>query len=134
MAKEEWTILPHCAKESKELYIVLTCDGASSVGQVGNEIAKKLTLSNTGARMCCLAAVAANSPTHIKIAKDAKKLVVINGCVLKCASNILEQRGIKPDYVLTISELGIPKAPTLDFNDEDVEKIVLKVLEDLKKL
>lgn len=134
MAKENWTLLPSCSKESKNLYIVLTCDGASSVGQVGNEVARKLTLSNIGARMCCLAAVAANSPTHVKIAEDAKKLVVINGCSLKCASKITEQKGLKPDYVLTISELGIPKAPTLDFDDEDVEKIVNKALEDLKKL
>ncbi len=132
MKDEKWTLLPSCAKEAENLYIVLACDGASSVGQVGNEVAKKLTVDHD-ARMCCLAAVAAGSPVHVKIAEKSKKLIVINGCANKCASKILDQKGIKYDYSVTISELGVKKASTLDFDEENVKKITEKILKNLEK-
>jgi uncharacterized metal-binding protein len=132
MDAKKWTLLPSCAKEAENLYIVLACDGASSVGQIGHEVAKKLTVEHD-ARMCCLAAVAANSPVHVNIAKTAKKLIVINGCANKCATKILDQKGIKYDYSITISEAGVKKASTLDFDEKDVDDIVNKVLKDLKE-
>ena len=70
-------LIAKLCKRGRNLYIVLACDGASSVGQIGHEVAKKLTVDHD-ARMCCLAAVAANSPVHVNIAKTAKKLIIIN--------------------------------------------------------
>ena len=59
-----WNLLPSCGKEAEGLDIILACDGAASVGQVGHEVAVDLTRKNGGARMCCLSAVAANSKIH----------------------------------------------------------------------
>ncbi|BAL80369.1 hypothetical protein CSE_02430 [Caldisericum exile AZM16c01] len=73
--------------------------------------------------MCCTAAVGAGSETHVNIGKNAKRVIVINGCSMKCASKIMEQRGIKIDYEFTISEMGVKKIPTLDFNQENVDRI-----------
>ena len=36
-------ILPLCAKEAEKLNIILACDGAASVGQVGHQVAVNLT-------------------------------------------------------------------------------------------
>ncbi len=125
---EEYTLLPSCSKYAPNLIIVATCDGASSVGQVGNEVARILTKKYPKlVRMCCLAAVASGSPTHVKIFRDAKAVIAINGCPLKCASKVLRQHGIEPAYEATIAELGVPKAPTLDFDPQTAHKIAEKI-------
>jgi uncharacterized metal-binding protein len=120
---KNWNLLPSCSKEATNLDIIFACDGAASVGQVGNEVAKDLTNRGVGARMCCTAAVGAGSEVHVNIGKNAKRVIVINGCANKCTSKIMEQRGIKVDYEFTISEMGVKKIPTLDFDPEDVKKI-----------
>ena len=120
---KNWNLLPSCGKEAANLDIIFACDGAASVGQVGNEVAKDITNRGVRARMCCTAAVGAGSEVHVNIGKNAKRVIVINGCANKCASKIMEQRGIKVDYEFTISEMGVKKIPTLDFDPEDVKKI-----------
>lgn len=132
MEKEtrNWNLLPSCGKEAENLYIVFACNGAASVGQVGNEVTKDLTNRGFGARMCCTTAVAAGSEAHVNIGKKAKKVLVINGCANKCASRVMEQKGIKIDHEYTISEMGVPKAPTLDIDEEAVSKIAEKIAEE----
>ena len=39
MVKENWQLLQKCSQETEELDIILACDGAASVGQVGHEVA-----------------------------------------------------------------------------------------------
>lgn len=127
---KNWNLLPSCGKEAENLYIIFTCYGAASVGQVGSEVAKDLTNRGVGARMCCTTAVGAGSEAHINIGKKAKKVIVINGCSNKCTSKIMEQRGIKVGYEYTITELGVQKAPTLDIDDEAVAQIAEKIAEE----
>jgi uncharacterized metal-binding protein len=127
---KNWNLLPSCGKEAENLYIIFACYGAASVGQVGNEVAKDLTNRGVGARMCCTSAVGAGSEAHVNIGKKAKKVIVINGCSNKCASKIMEQRGVKVDYEYTIAELGVQKVPTLDIDDEAVARVAEKIAEE----
>ncbi|MCC6029571.1 MAG: putative zinc-binding protein [Candidatus Korarchaeum sp.] len=112
-----------------------TCDGASSVGQIGNEVARMLTKEFPDkVRMCCLSAVAAGSKTHLDIFRKTRAVLAINGCQLMCASNVLKQRGIEPAYEVTISNEGVSKVPSLDFS-YDAMRVAEKIVEDfLKKL
>ena len=119
--------LPNCVKEADKLAIILACDGAASVGQVGHAVAVDLTNSHEEARMCCITAVAAGSKPHVGIAERAKKLIVINGCANRCASKVLEQKGIAYDYETLIVKEGVEKAPTLDFDQADVKRIAAKI-------
>jgi len=128
MNEKSYTLLPSCSKYASSLIIVATCDGASSTGQIGNEVARILTKSYPElVRMCCLSAVASGSQLHLKIFRDAKAVVAINGCPLKCASNVLRKNGIEPTYEVTITELGVSKEPTLDFDSEVVHSIADKI-------
>ncbi|ACL10878.1 Putative uncharacterized protein [Desulfurococcus amylolyticus 1221n] len=123
-----YQLLPHCGTHAEKLIIVATCDGASSVGQIGNEVARRLTKTFPDkVRMCCLSAVGAGSKTHIEIFKKAAAVIAINGCQLNCASNVLRQKGIEPTYEITVAKEGPNKLPTLDFDDEDVQKIADKI-------
>jgi len=126
--KGSYTLLPACGKYAPNLVIVAACDGASSTGQIGNEVARVLTnIYPQLVRMCCLSAVAAGSQVHSKIFRDAKGVIAINGCALKCASNVLRKNGIEPTYEVTITDLGVPKEHTLDFDQETVQSIAQKI-------
>ncbi len=131
---EEIKLLPKCNVEPEKLDIILACDGAATVGQVGHEVAVKLTKEQKDARMCCLSAVAAESKPHVKIAQNAKRLVIINGCANRCASKIVEKLKIDPSYEITIAKEGVDKLPSLDFNENDVIRIAHKIVDDLKNV
>ena len=131
---ENWQLLPICSKEAKGLDIVLACDGAASVGQVGHAVAVKLTKEVEGARMCCITAIGAESKPHVQIAKDARKLVVINGCQNRCATKVLERLGLKPSYEIVIAQEGVDKKPTLDFDEDDVNRIAKKIADEVAKV
>jgi len=132
MPKENWQKLPMCHKEADNLDIILTCDGAASVGQVGHEVAVKLTRARSdSARMCCLSAIAAGSKPHVEIAQKAKRLIAINGCGNKCTSKILQNLGITPTFEYTMVEQAVEKVPTLDFDSEDVERIAQQIAKEL---
>ena len=120
-------MLPVCAKEAENLHIILACDGAARVGQVGHQVAVELTNSNREARMCCITAVAAESKVHVDIARRAKSLIVINGCANRCASKVLERLGIPYAYEIVIAKEGVEKVPTLDFDEADVQRIAEKI-------
>lgn len=120
-------LLPVCGKEAENLDIILTCDGAASVGQVGNQVAIDLTKSHEDARMCCMVAIAAESKAHIDIAKRARKLIVINGCANRCASKVLEKLSIPYAYETVIAKEGVEKVSTLDFDAADVKRIAEKI-------
>ena len=77
-------------------------------------------------RMCCLSAVGAGSEAHIEIFREAKAVIAINGCQLMCTSNLLRQRGVKIAYEVTVAKEGVNKLPSLDYTDEEVEKIAGK--------
>ena len=134
MDKEKWQLLPSCGKEAEGLDIILACDGASSVGQVGHEVAVKLTKEVEGARMCCITAVGAGSQPHIEIARKARKLIIINGCPLECASKVVRNVGVEPSYEITISKEEVDKVPTLDYKKEDVDRISNHIVDEVKKL
>ena len=126
-----YQLLPHCATHAKDLIIVATCDGASSTGQIGNEVARRLTKTYPNmVRMCCLSAVAAGSKTHIDIFKNAKAVIAINGCQLMCASKALRDKGVQTSYEIVVAKEGVDKLPSLDFSDEEVEKIADKIVND----
>jgi uncharacterized metal-binding protein len=124
-------LLPLCAKEAENLDIILACDGAASVGQVGHAVAVELTNTAESARMCCITAVAAESKAHVDIARRARKLIVINGCANRCASKVLERLGIPYTYEMVISKEGVDKVPTLDFDEEDVHRIAKKITDEV---
>lgn len=130
LAKQNrYQLLPHCSSHAENLIIVAACDGASSVGQIGNEVARKLTkLFPDLVRMCCLSALAAGSKLHLDIFRRAKAVIAINGCHLMCTSKILKQHNIHPTYEIVVAKEGVDKLPTLDFDDEEVDRISNKII------
>lgn len=128
---EEFHRLPMCAVDAEKLDIIFPCDGAASVGQVGNRVAIDLTNAGGSARMCCTTAVGAGSEQHVGIGKRARRVIVINGCANRCASKIMEQRGIEVDHEYVIAKMDVTKKPTLDFSEADVERISAQIAQEI---
>ena len=123
--------LPVCAVDAEKLDIIFPCDGAASVGQVGNQVAIELTNAGGSARMCCTTAVGAGSEQHVGIGKRARRVIVINGCANRCASKIMEQRGVEVDHEYVIAKMGVGKVPTLDFDEVDVARIAAQIAQEV---
>ncbi len=121
--------LPSCHKEAENLDIIFTCSGAASVGKIGHEVGVLLTNAGQSARLCCTTAVAAGSKMHLDIGHRARKVIVIDGCPMKCATKVMEKAGIKVDHSFTVTDFGIAKQPTLDISDEEVLKVALEIAE-----
>ena len=99
--------------------MVLSCSGGSNVGQISNEVARKLTVDNK-AVMFCLAGLGGNVEPLVERTKEAERVLVIDGCPVACAKKTLERHGIEHEW-LELTGIGIEKTPNLELVEAEVE-------------
>lgn len=102
--------------------MILACSGGSNVGQISNEVARKLTVENRGV-MFCLAGLGGDVEPLVDRTKSAERVLVIDGCPVACAKKTLERHGIEHEW-LEITSLGIDKAPDLELDAAQVECVM----------
>lgn len=120
-------------KEDK-LPVVYSCSGSSNVAQLTNHLAVKLDREQI-VEMSCITGVGGNVKPLVHKAKQAEKIIVIDGCQLKCALHCLKNRGIEPDIHVTLTEdFQIKKIFHEDFSREDADRIYDVVSEKIKAL
>ena len=110
--------------EDKKIAIV-ACSGAANTGQTANEVATNLCAKSEDYTMVCLAALTLKHQNSLDKIADARKIVVIDGCPVKCASQIIAKyTDKKPDLDIQImEEYGIKKIPKPVFEKRDVQRI-----------
>ena len=111
-----------CCNVSAEA-LLFPCAGGSNVGQISNDAAIKLERGGVG-RLYCLAGIGGHVEGMVKHAQGVCCIVAIDGCDVCCARKTLEHAGIKPTIHVVVTELGITKARTYDYPDEDVQRVV----------
>jgi len=96
-----------CSGGVKLLY---SCSGAADVGEIADQVSRKL--SDMGfARLTCLAGVGADLSGFVESARGADVNITIDGCGTMCAKKALERVGVSAtSYVLT--DFGIEKGKT----------------------
>ncbi|HUS76428.1 MAG TPA: putative zinc-binding protein [Methanothrix sp.] len=109
---------------------VVTCSGASNVGQIANQAAIKLAKEKV-AGFFCLAGVGAHIKGMVKSAKEADLMVSIDGCPVQCAAKTLQHAEIEPAIQIIVTELGIEKSHDIALDEKICSKIVEKVKEEL---
>lgn len=102
--------------------MILSCSGGSNVGQISNEVARKLTVDNKGV-MFCLAGLGGDVEPLIDRTKSAERVLVIDGCPVACAKKTLERHGIEHEW-LELTSLGIEKCPDLELDAAQVECVM----------
>jgi len=115
---------------------LVACSGAANTGQTANEVATNLCAKSEDYTMVCLAALTLGHKNSLDKIANAKKIVVIDGCPVKCASQIVSKfTDKKPDLDIQIMEkYGIEKIPEPTFKKEDVGRIVRDIEEKTKAL
>lgn len=102
------------------------------MGQIANAAAFRLATGGTG-KMACLAAVSAGMPGPVTGAKQAKMVLAIDGCPVRCAAKTLEKAGIGPTHRVMITDLGLRKVDDLRHDAEDVDRAVRLCLDILPR-
>ena len=89
---------------------VVSCSGASDLGQISDLVARRLRDNNVR-KMNCLAMIAIDDKTLINSFQSANVLV-IDGCAVDCGRKILENAGITTFNHLRLTDLGYLKGKT----------------------
>jgi len=107
---------------SKTPVMLLTCSGASNVGQLSNHAALELTREGFG-KMFCLAGIGGHLDGFVQSAKDVPQMVVIDGCDTGCAKAILDHVEVPLENYIVLTELGIEKNHDFDLKTEELERV-----------
>ncbi len=112
--------------------LVIACSGASSVGQLTNEVAKRLA-TEADANFFCLAGVGGHVAGMVLSVRRAEKILVLDGCVVGCGKKCLEEAGVTTFDHLYLTDLGIEKKPGLEADTADLEMTLAAVRETLRR-
>lgn len=114
--------MSNCLCSPSEI-LLYPCSGVANVGQIANEAAVKIS-GEGKAKMLCLAGIAANIPGIVDPTKQAKKIIVVDGCPVACAKKIMENAGFNIDEYILVTEEGIDKTPgKSEYTSEEMNKI-----------
>jgi len=107
-----------CAGDAKTL---LSCSGGSNVGQIANEVAKRIESVGL-AKFFCLAGIGGHVSGMVASVEGAQRVLVIDGCPVACGKKCVKEAGLKEYEYLVVTELGIEKNRNFDLPASDVEK------------
>lgn len=111
-----------CKCSGQEM-MIFCCSGGCNVGQIANAAAFRMATGGVG-KMACLAAVSAGAPAPVTGAKQARIVLVIDGCPVKCAEKTLDKAGVRPTYHVLITDLGLKKLDDMRYEQGDVDRAV----------
>ncbi|MCX5857926.1 MAG: putative zinc-binding protein [Deltaproteobacteria bacterium] len=109
-----------CAGGSNRM--IIWCAGAANVGQMTNQIAVELSQEGCG-RLFCLAGIAAHRGGFVRSVKDAEDMLVLDGCPIACAKQIIEHVEAMPKNHFVITEFGVEKAMGATLDRDALERI-----------
>jgi len=114
-----------CLCEASQV-VLLPCSGGSNCGQIANEAAVRLTQEGWG-HIYCLAGIAAHIGGMVDLARNAERLVVIDGCSVACGLKTVRHAGLEPSDYVDVTRLGIEKNHDLNLKADEVAAICLHV-------
>lgn len=92
--------------------IILSCSGASKLGDITDKLARKLSNDNSY-KMSCLAKVAARDKTLLNLLQ-ANETLVIDGCNIECAKKIMEEAWLTNYRYVKLTDLDFVKDTNSD--------------------
>ncbi|OGF99603.1 MAG: hypothetical protein A3F83_13650 [Candidatus Glassbacteria bacterium RIFCSPLOWO2_12_FULL_58_11] len=113
-----------CGCGSLAYNVVFSCSGAADLGALADRAARKLS-RDKAALMMCSAAIGASIEDILNKARNAKKMLVIDGCGTECARKILERAGFSGLCCLQLESLGLEKGKTV-VDEALVEKVTAR--------
>ncbi|PLX19837.1 MAG: zinc-binding protein [Candidatus Muiribacterium halophilum] len=119
-----------CACGSECNVQIYSCSGAADVGQIADVATREINKKELAA-MGCLAGIGGNVSGIVKSAEGADKIVVVDGCPLKCAKKNFDEKSIDVSEHFVVTEFGLKKGCS-PANNENIQKIVKEIENKLK--
>jgi uncharacterized metal-binding protein len=116
-----------CCCNNTKIRLIYSCSGCADVGELADQVARKLTREGYG-KMTCLASISAGISGTIASAKGADENVAIDGCSVACARKTLENIGVKPTETYILTDMYLEKGKTAIS-----EEIIAVVSEQIKQ-
>ena len=117
--------------DSSPVAMTLACSGGSNVGQITNEVAKRLDIEKLG-RFFCLAGIGGHVSGIVESVKESEKVLVLDGCPVACAKCAMDEVGLENyDYVV-VTDLGIEKKRDFELPDAEIDKVLSVCREKLR--
>jgi len=102
--------------------MILTCSGASNVGQLANQAAVELTREGFG-KMFCLAGIGGHLSGFVQSAKDVPQMIAVDGCSQGCAKAVLEHTEIPLRNYLVLTDIGLDKNKDFKLKKQELQKV-----------
>lgn len=102
---------------------ILACSGGSNVGQITNEVAKRLDMAGVG-KFFCLAGIGGRVSGMVASVEGSDTVLVIDGCPVACAKKTMESAGLDKYRYVVVTDLGIEKVHDFRLSKEDVEHVM----------
>ncbi|HOZ01509.1 MAG TPA: putative zinc-binding protein [Candidatus Syntrophosphaera sp.] len=108
---------------------VYACGGASNVGVISFELTKALHLANRYKMGCATCIGAGDCGCGGTVTEDGKKDLLIDGCKAGCLKKMFEKKGITEFNHVIVTQLGVKKEPTFDFDPGLIDKLLDRLTE-----
>ncbi|MDY3202969.1 MAG: putative zinc-binding protein [Methanocorpusculum sp.] len=106
---------------------LITCSGISNTGKLTTQAALSLMQKRPGDYVWVRAQQ--NGGVSADEIAEAKRVIVLDGCMDCCGAKKLAEAGFTPDSHLIATELGITKNGMADVQFAEIGKVVAAVLE-----
>ena len=91
--------------------LVYGCAGCADVGELADQVARKLRRDGSAMPSGCLTGVGAGLKPFIDASLAATEVVAVDGCPVKCAKLLLERAQI-PARSVVLTDFGLIKGKT----------------------
>lgn len=106
---------------------VYACAGASNVGIISFELTKALHTAGKYEMGCSVCVGAGDCGCGGTVTEDGKKDLLIDGCKVACLKKMFEKKGINNFNHVIVTQLGVKKEGTFDYEPCLIEKLVQKI-------
>lgn len=100
---------------NRDLPLVYSCSGCSSAAQLANHLAVRLDRAEE-AEMSCIAGVGGGVKSLVRKAREARPIIAVDGCHLRCVQQCLAQQGVEPTEHIVLSDKGVKKRYHTNFD------------------
>jgi uncharacterized metal-binding protein len=107
---------------NRDTAVTLACSGGSNVGQITNEVAKRLWADGL-ANFFCLAGVGGHVSGMVASVQGSDKVLVLDGCTVGCARKCMEAAGLTDYEYVMVTDLGIKKEKTFELAERDIRLV-----------
>lgn len=114
-----------CNTKNSQRYVVLSCSGASDLGELADRVGRKIRSEIPNASMNCLAKLGFEDPT-LRETLEKDTALVIDGCPIDCGKKIMEKNGITCFKHVRLTDFGYSKGQT-PVTAETIETVSGKV-------